>query len=155
MARKLKIYFLSVLIAVGTGTLAGLLTKRSAAAFQFLAKPPLTPPAAVFPIVWTLLYLFMGIGAALVFRSDLPGRKSALLLYAVQLAVNFFWTILFFNLRAYWLSFFWLLLLLGLVIATIVSFARVSRSATLLQIPYLIWVAFAGYLNCMIALMNR
>jgi len=122
--------------------------------FQTLEKPAFTPPSALFPIVWTVLYILMGIGAAHIYLSNAPSKKRALTFYALQLAVNFLWTIFFFNMDAYWFSFFWLLLLIVLIIAMMVSFGKINKSAALLQLPYLLWVSFAGYLNFMIALLN-
>ncbi|QNK41644.1 TspO/MBR family protein [Caproicibacter fermentans] len=153
--KKLKVHLISILIAVGVGALAGFLTRNGMTAFEALKKPSLTPPSAVFPIVWTVLYVLMGISSAMIYQSDSPGRRNALIFYAAQLAVNFFWTIFFFSLKAYWFSFFWLLLLLGLIIVMVVTFWKINKSAALLQLPYLLWVFFAGYLNLMIALLNR
>lgn len=152
--KKIKVYILSILIAVGIGSLSGFLTRKSMETFQTLEKPALTPPPTVFPIVWTVLFILMGIGAAIIYLADSPNTKRALTLYGIQLAVNFFWTIFFFNLSAYWFSFFWLLLLIALIVAMIVSFKKINHTAALLQLPYFIWVAFAGYLNFMIALLN-
>ncbi|MFU0832975.1 MAG: Tryptophan-rich sensory protein [Oscillospiraceae bacterium] len=153
-AKKIKIYIFSILLAVGVGALSGFLTRQSMQTFQSLKKPALTPPAAVFPIVWTVLFFLMGIGAAMIYLEDSPNSRRALTFYGIQLAVNFFWTIFFFNLMAYWFSFFWLLLLIVLIIAMIASFKSINRTAAFLQLPYLVWVAFAGYLNFMIALLN-
>ncbi|MCI1966701.1 MAG: tryptophan-rich sensory protein [Oscillospiraceae bacterium] len=122
--------------------------------FQNLSKPALTPPSSVFPIVWAILYCLMGISAALIYLSGSHRTTHALTLYAVQLAVNLLWTIFFFNLQAYWFSFFWLLLLLGLIVAMVCSFWKISKPAALLQLPYLFWVTFAGYLSLMIAIAN-
>lgn len=152
--KKVKVHLLSILIALGIGAFAGFLTRDSMKMFENLSKPALTPPSAVFPIVWTILYLLMGIGAAIIALSGSRFSRRALTLYGVQLAVNFLWTIFFFNLQAYWLSFFWLLLLLGLIAAMIAFFWKISKLAALLQLPYLLWVAFAGYLNLMVAIMN-
>ncbi len=152
--KKLRTQLFSILIALGVGALARLLTRNSMESFQYLVKPALTPPSSAFPVVWTILYFLMGIGAALVYQSDHPGRHQALALYGSQLAVNFFWPIFFFNLHAYLFSFFWLLLLLALILAMTAAFWKIKKSAALLQIPYLLWVCFAGYLNLMIALCN-
>ena len=123
--------------------------------FEAVKKPPLSPPPWLFPVVWTLLYTLMGIASYLVASSDKIYRsKSALTLYAVQLAFNFLWSIVFFNLEAYWFAFIWLVLLWILILITTVLFYRISKSAGYLMIPYLLWVAFAGYLNFAIALIN-
>lgn len=151
--KKIRVHLLFILLAVGVGALAGFLIRDSMETFRNLSKPALTPPAQVFPIVWTVLYLLMGIGAALIYLSH-SSRRHALMLFGVQLAVNFCWSILFFNLNAYRFSFFWLLLLLALIATMIVSYWKISRFAALLQLPYLLWVLFAGYLNLMIAMLN-
>lgn len=144
-----------ILLSEAVGFLAGMLTKNAMAAYDAVAKSALTPPDIVFPIAWGILYLLMGIGAARVYQSDAPGRKSALTLFYVQLAVNFLWSLIFFNLQAYGFAFFWLLLLWALIIAMIRAFYKVDRPAALLQIPYLLWVSFAAYLNYMVWYLNR
>lgn len=97
----------------------------------------------------------MGIGAARIYLSDKPGWKQALIIFGVQLAVNFLWSLLFFNLQALGFSFIWLIVLWVLIILMIISFWKIDRPAALLQIPYLLWVAFAGYLNCAIWILNK
>ncbi|QOX64730.1 tryptophan-rich sensory protein [Anoxybacterium hadale] len=153
--KNIKALILSVLISVGVGALAGYLTMDSMQAYDAVAKPDLVPPNWVFPIVWTILYILMGISAYLVYVSDSSYRNQALRIYAIQLVMNFFWSIIFFNLQMYLLAFIWLLLLLGMIVLMIVSFYQVNKTAAYLQIPYLIWVLFAGYLNLSIYLMNR
>ena len=101
-----------------------------------------------------ILYVLMGISSALVYREGGPDSKRALLLYGIQLLVNFIWPILFFRFQWYLPSFLWLVLLWVLILWMIVAFYRVRPLATYLQIPYLVWVTFAGYLNLMIYLLN-
>lgn len=126
-------------------------------AFQALDQPPLSPPGWLFPVVWTILYLLMGIAAGLVAVSDAKGTyiDTALIVYYLQLAVNFFWPIFFFRLEWLLFSFFWLVLLWLLILLTIKLFYRVSKPAAYLMIPYLLWVTFAGYLNLSIYLLNE
>ncbi len=156
MLKKLKPYIIGILIPLAVGGLAAFLTRNSMNIYESIEKPPQAPPGILFPIVWTVLYILMGIGSTLIYKSDADEKikNQGLFIYGLQLAVNFFWSILFFNLQAFLPSFIWLLLLWGLIIAMIVSFWRISRSAALLQIPYLLWVTFAGYLNLMIYLLN-
>ena len=119
--------------------------------------PPLSPPSFLFPVVWGILYILMGAGAAIVYekREKTPVSTAASIkLFAFQLTVNFFWSIIFFNMRAYLFAFLWLLLLLLLVIAMTLSFRTSSRAAAYLQIPYILWVAFAGYLTFAIFILN-
>ncbi len=155
MWNKIKPYVYSIALALGVGALASFLTQNSMAAYESVPKSALTPPSVAFPIVWSVLFLLMGISAAMVWKTDSPMKKQALTVYGIQLAVNFFWSILFFNLQAYLFAFLWLILLWCLILAMIVLFYRINKAAGLLQIPYLLWVSFAGYLNCVIWIMNR
>ncbi len=156
MQSKFKIFLICVAIPLLVGGLAGFLTKDSMETFSMLNQPPLSPPGIVFPIVWTILYTLMGISSYLVVTSDASKdeKQNALFVYGIQLAINFFWSIFFFNLEWYLFSFFWLLLLWAFILNTIIQFYRISKPAAYLMIPYLIWVTFAGYLNFGIYLLN-
>lgn len=138
-----------------TGGVSALVTKNAMAEFQSIDKPPLTPPGWLFPIAWTMLFVLMGLGSYIVWKSRSPLQRTALSLYGIQLFVNFFWSVLFFNLTSYLFAFFWLLLLLGLIITMFYYFYRAELLAAYLQIPYIIWVIFAGYLNMGVYLLNR
>lgn len=150
-----KELIISILIPLGVGALSAFLTRNSMDIYENLLLPPLAPPSWVFPVVWTILYILMGISAYLVSQSDSFYRNSALRIYALQLFVNFFWTLIFFNFEMYLFAFLWLMLLLLLIIMMILCFARIDKKAALLQIPYLLWVSFAAYLNLGIYLLNR
>ena len=153
---KIKPYAVSILLTLAVGGLIGFLTSMGMDSFDALTKPPLTPPSFLFPIVWTVLFILMGVGAARIFMTEpTAARNRALIVYVVQLAVNFFWSIIFFNLQAYAFAFFWLILLWVLILTMIYLFCKVDKPAALIQIPYAIWVTFAGYLNLMIWLLNR
>ncbi|MDY3619294.1 TspO/MBR family protein [Agathobaculum sp.] len=147
----------SILIPLIVGGLAGVLTMNSMSVYESLILPPLAPAPWVFPVVWTILYILMGVASWLVYRSDAPQdeKKGALKAYAVQLAVNFIWPILFFKLESYFTAFLWLVLLVILILVTIVRFARIDRRAAWLLAPYLLWTVFAGYLNLFIWLLNK
>ena len=120
-----------------------------------MEKPALAPPAIVFPIVWGILYALMGIGAARVsLTPNSKVRSTGLNLFVAQLVVNFFWSLIFFNLRTYGLALLWLGLLWVLIIWMIFAFRRCDRWAAWLQIPYLLWVSFAGYLNWGVWVLN-
>ena len=136
-----------IILSEAVGLLAGVLTRNAMPAYDALLNPSLTPPDLAFPIAWGVLYLLMGIGAARIYQTDAPGRKKAIAVFGVQLAVNFAWSLIFFNLQAFGFAFFWLLLLLALILWMIALFWKLDRPAALLQIPYLLWVSFAGYLN--------
>ena len=97
MQRHKKLYGLSVLLAVGVGGLSGFLSRNGMKEYASLKRPPLSPPGAVFPVVWTILFILMGIGAAMVWLTRRTERVRALAVYGIQLAVNFFWSILFFR----------------------------------------------------------
>lgn len=124
--------------------------------FKTLNKPPLSPPGWLFPVVWSVLYTLMGVASYLVLTASTPKSEiaQAIRLYGLQLAFNFFWTIWFFNFGWYWFSLVWLVALWLLILSTTVAFYRISKPAGLLLLPYLLWVAFAGYLNAGIALLN-
>ena len=144
-----KPYLFGILFTEAVGGLAGLLTREATEIYNStIVKPPLSPPAIVFPIVWAILYALMGIGAARVWMAPLsPARTRSLRLFLLQLAFNFFWSILFFNFQAFGLAFFWLAVLWILILRMILSFYEVDRPAAWLQLPYLLWVLFAAYLN--------
>ncbi len=151
---NLKHLFISLGISLGVGALSAIVTMGAMDSFEQAAKPPLTPPNIVFPIVWTILFTLMGISAYLIWEADSPNSKNALIIYGVQLAVNFIWPILFFNFQLYTISAIWIFLLWILIITMIVSFYQISKPAALLQIPYLLWVTFATYLNIGVAVLN-
>lgn len=157
MKANWKTYALWILGTEAVGALSGFLTREGSRLFRdTVTQPPLSPPAIVFPIVWGILYALMAWGAA---RVDLApasdARSAALRLYLVQLAVNFFWSILFFNLQAWLLSLLWLVLLWVLVWRLKRAFTAVDALAGRVQIPYLLWVSFAAYLNAGVWLLNR
>ncbi len=155
---KINYKLLAVCIAIplAVGALAGFLTNGSMEAFGALNKPALSPPGFLFPIVWTILYVLMGISSYLVLTSGQGKMKirDALITYGLQLVFNFFWSIWFFNFGWYLFAFVWLLVLWVLIFNTIASFYEISKIAAYLMIPYLLWVTFAGYLNFAIYLMN-
>ena len=146
--RKPK-YLPWILAVEVTGVLSGLLSRQGMQVYtEMIHKPALSPPGVLFPLVWTILYALMGIGAARIEASaDGNLRSRALNVFVVQLVVNFFWSLIFFNARAYGFALVWLLLLWVLIAAMILMFRPVDRLAALLQIPYLLWVTFAAYLN--------
>jgi tryptophan-rich sensory protein len=157
MKKQTRIYIISVAVSLGVGVLSALLTRGNMNIYEEVITPPLSPPAFLFPVVWTVLYVFMGISAAMVLTtrtSSLVKRKNALTVYGLSLFFNFFWSIIFFNLRAFLFSFVWLVVLLALIILTIVKYFKINKTAAYLQIPYAVWVAFAGYLNLGIFILN-
>ena len=146
-----------IVIPLLIGGLAALLSGSGMEVFEMVNKPPLSPPAWVFPVAWTILYTLMGISSYLILVEDVPQeqKEDAIRIYGLQLLVNFLWPTFFFNYQWYLFSFFWLVLLWLLVLLMIWKFKDISRVAALLNIPYLIWLTFAGYLNFSIWLLNR
>lgn len=144
----------AVAIPLAVGGLSAWITKDGMKAFETVNQPPLTPPMWLFPVVWSILFVLMGIASYLVVMQKGEDTK-ALTLYTVQLIFNFFWSIWFFNLGWYLFAFLWLVALWILIIATTVAFYRISKPAAWLMLPYLVWVAFAGYLNLGVWWLNR
>ena len=141
-----KSYTAWVLLAEAVGALSGWLSRNGIQAFSETAvQPPFSPPAIVFPIVWTALYGLMGISAARI--AAVPNCGKALNVFFAQLIVNFFWSPLFFSAQAYGFAFLWLLLLWVLVLIMIVRFWKIDRTAAVLQISYLLWLTLAAVLN--------
>ena len=154
---KINIKILAVCIAIplAVGILAGLITAGCREVYQGLVKPPLTPPVWVFPVVWTILYVLMGVASYLIVMSPLSAaRTKALRVYAVQLAVNFFWPVFFFYAGWYLFAFIWLLLLWYLVYICIIRFYGISKQAAYLMAPYIVWLTFAEYLNLFVVVLN-
>ena len=156
MKRNWKTIAAAIAIPLAVGGLSALLTGSAMQRFGELNQPPLSPPAWLFPVVWTILYVLMGYASYRIFTSSCPPeeKRASLALYAAQLVFNFVWPLLFFRFRLYLLAFFWLLALLLLIAATALQFRRCDKKAAWLLVPYLVWVTFAGYLNLAIFLLN-
>lgn len=159
-----KIWRITLAIAVplGGGLIISLFTRDSMTKFGTFNQPPLAPPAILFPIAWTILYVLMGLASYFIWqkgrysrkKSDSLLSKAALIIYGVQLIFNFAWTPFFFVLDLFWFAFVWLLVMWALVLAlTIVSY-KISKPAFWMLLPYLAWCTFAAYLNCGIAILN-
>jgi tryptophan-rich sensory protein len=154
---NLKKLAISCAISLGVGILSGVISMFGMDNFDKAVKPPLTPPSFLFPIVWTILFLLMGISSYFIYsanNADSDIRSTALTIYGAQLIVNFFWPIIFFNLSAYLLALIWIILLLVLIIVMIRLFYKISPVAGGLQIPYLLWTAFATYLTFGVFILN-
>ena len=142
-------------IPLAVGGLATLLS-GGMDTYAELVQPPLSPPGWIFPIVWTILYLLMGYASYRILVSDAPPAaiRKALTFYAIQLALNFLWPLVFFGLQWYWAAFILLLALWVFIYLTMHLFGSIDDTAENLLIPYLLWVTFAGYLNLGVALLN-
>lgn len=146
-----------IAIPLVTGGVASLLTMNSMKTFEALRQPPLSPPGWLFPVAWTTLYTLMGISSYLTLTSQDDEEEviSTKIIYYAQLIANFLWPIFFFSFGWYLFSFLWLLLLWALVFIMIIRFAGVSKAAAILNIPYLLWLTFAAYLNLGVWWLNR
>lgn len=152
--RKYKSYIISFVITFAAAIIGGIVTYTGMDSFSRLIQPPLSPPAFLFPIVWTILYALMAFGAARVYNKTGTVNTPALYVFAIQLVFNVGWSLIFFGLELYLLAFVWLLVLWGLVLAMIILFYRIDKLSGVLQIPYLLWLTFAAYLNLAIYLIN-
>lgn len=148
---------MGILLTQSIGALSGWLSRDGMQIFSTsISQPPLSPPAFLCPIVWGVLYALMGIGAVRIYLSPQSTERSmALNVYISQLIVNFFWSLIFFNAQAFLFAFFWLLILWFLVLWMILLFHKVNPLAAKLQIPYLLWLSFAAYLNLGVWYLNR
>ena len=145
----------SIAIGLGTGLLSVLLTLGNFKAYSALLQPPLAPPGWLFPIVGGILYILMGVSVYLVYESDAEEKYIGLAVYVLQLIFNFLWLIIFFNIGNLLFAFVWLVFLWVLVLAMTISFYKVNKTAGLLQLPHLLWVTFAGYLNIALYILNK
>lgn len=160
---KIKIYIKSILIPVIVGGLVGVLISKLID-YNTIHKPPLSPPSTAFPIAWTILYILMGISYGILKNqyinnlSILNNKEGKLLstrqLYYIQLAVNTLWSIIFFIFKWRLFAFIWILILIILVVLMIIDFYKKNKLAGLLQIPYLLWLIFAAYLNLGVYILN-
>lgn len=151
--KNIKIYTKTILIPVIIGGIVGLLIS-SAIDYNTLEKPFLAPPSMLFPIVWTILYILMGVSYGILKSNNLTNQEISLVYYT-QLVFNSLWSIFFFLLKWRLFSIIWIIILDILVILMIVEFYKKNKVAGLLQIPYLLWVLFATYLNIAIYILNK
>ena len=156
--KKIGGIIVAILIPLLVGGLSTLLTMDGMDNFKRLNQPFLAPPSYLFPIVWTILYILMGIASYLIYKNknifNYEGKERSLLLYIIQLILNFFWSIIFFNMNKFFFAFIWLVLLWVVVFFLIINAKKVNKIASYLLIPYILWLTFAGYLNIMIAILN-
>ena len=142
----------SLAISLGTGFLSSLLTPNVREEYAKLYQPPLAPPGWLFPVVWTVLFILMGLAAFLVYDANAAGKEGALKLYLLQLVLNLFWPVLFFRFHAYLPAFLWLVILWFVVFLVTKRFEEIDELAGRLMLPYLVWLTFAAYLNLSVAL---
>lgn len=146
---RLGVLIGALAIPLLVGMISAALSSKGMAAYGSMDKPLLSPPAWVFSIVWTILYLMMGFASYLVITAEANKRSRimALFLYIIQLAMNFWWSIIFFNEGLYLIAFIWLLVMWGIVVFCAFKFYMINRLAGCLMMPYIIWLTFAAYLN--------
>lgn len=152
--KKYKYIILNIAISLGIGGLSAFFTMNSMDIYQNINRPKLAPPGYIFPIVWTILYVLMGISSYLIHRSNHKNKETALIIYYFQLLINFSWPIFFFNYQNFLLALAILFILNILVIILIKVTYSVNHLASYLLIPYLIWILFALYLNFWIFIHN-
>ena len=150
---KIWVYIKSILIPVIVGGVVGLLISQFMD-YEMLKKPPFAPPGFIFPIVWTILYILMGVSYGIL-KTNNKVDNEINLIYYLQLGVNALWSIFFFIFKWRLFSFLWIILLAILVFIMIIKFYNKNKVAGLLQIPYLLWVLFASYLNLGFYILNR
>jgi len=150
----------SLAIPLAVGGAAALIAGDAMATFNNFEQPPLAPPAWLFPVAWTILYILMGIACFLVWTHPVDktitakAKTTFFVVYGIQLAFNFFWSIFFFNLEWHLFAFFWLIALWAMILGLIVWGFKYRRAVAWVLLPYILWVTFAGYLNIMIAVLN-
>lgn len=142
---------INILLPVILGAIVGFIT-NSFGNYSDIIKPTFSPPGVVFPIIWSILYLLMGISKYIVSNDSYNERASKI--YYLQLIVNLLWSFFFFVFKFYLFSFFWITLLIVLVIKMIKEFYKISRVSAYIQIPYLVWIIFAAMLNIAIYILN-
>ncbi len=149
MKKHWKVYAFWILLSEAAGGLSGWLSREGMQVYEdTVTQPPMSPPMFLFPIVWGILYALMGISAARIWLAEpSKNRSRGLNLFIAQLVVNFFWSLIFFNLQAFGLALLWLVLLWVLVLGMILTFRRVDPLAAWLQVPYLLWLTFAAWLT--------
>ena len=155
MKMQWKKLFVCIAIPLAVGGISAVISRGGISAFENVIKPPLTPPAWLFPLCWTILYVLMGVASYLVAVSDEILRGNALLFYGVQLILNFVWPLIFFELSLYLLAFVWLVILWAIILVTMLKFYKTTERAGDLMLPYILWVTFAGYLNFGVFLLNK
>ncbi|URZ04802.1 TspO/MBR family protein [Clostridium felsineum] len=154
----IKELLISILIAEGTGALSGFLSMSNVGSYDNFKKPFFSPPGFLFPIVWFILYFLMAVAAYRIWvigKEEGVSVKKPLVLYLIQLFLNFLWSIIFFGGNFYGLAFIELLILLFFILITTFEFYKYDKVAAFLMIPYIIWVSFAGILNFSIWLLNK
>lgn len=151
---KWKCLGISIAISMSIAIICILITNNHMLVYTQVNKPFLAPSKEWFKTIWLVLYFLMGISAYLIYQANDYMKMSALYMYATQLLVNFTWPILFFNFNQYFLTFLILLLLWLMVVIMIAAFSSINKLSAYIQLPYIIWITFALYLNFGICILN-
>ena len=135
----------ALFIPLFVGAVSAALSRKGMLMYGDMQKPPLSPPPWVFSVAWTILYIMMGLASyfIIVSETDMRSKAMALIIYSVQLAMNFMWSIFFFNMGILLFSFVWLMIMWGIVILCALRFFPINRTAAFLLIPYILWLIFA------------
>lgn len=154
--KKYITFFIYILIPICVGALSGIMSRSAMTDYKLLQKPLFSPPGALFPIVWTILYILMGTSAYIIYSNQNSSlyQTMGLVLYYVQLFMNFIWSLIFFNGKQYLGALIWLLIMWAVIILMLICFKKVSKLAFLLCIPLFLWTTFAAYLNIGFAYLN-
>lgn len=156
--KKIRVFTLiaALLIPLLVGGFSAFLTAEDMKIYEAMNRPPLAPPGWVFPVAWTILYLLMGLASYYVYTSDadVERKRKALLFYAAQLIMNFFWSTLFFTYARYLISLLWLLIMWILILVCAIRFYRIHHAAGLAMVGLFLWTTFAAYLNFACLLMS-
>lgn len=159
--KNIKIKFIpliiNILIPILGGFLVSYINRNSYKVYDALKKPFLTPPNIVFSIVWSILYVLIGIAAYRIYiknKSNIDD-KGAYFFYLIQLLLNFMWSFIFFTFRLYGISFIWIIILIIFVLITFVKFIKIDKIAGILFIPYILWLIYASYLSYFIWVFNE
>lgn len=145
---------LFIAIPLLIGGLSSLITMGNMQLFDSINKPPLAPPKWLFPVAWTILYIMMGIASYFLYKADSEEGREALVLYGIQLFFNFWWSIIFFNLKAYWFDAIWLFTMWIIILILLIKSKKIDVRSFWLLLPYFLWTTFAFYLNVGIAILN-
>ena len=154
MSKALRSCILFSLLSLAVGGISALVSGGFSSVYGEIILPPFAPPGFIFPIVWSILYILMGIGAGLVWSTNSSKREEAITWFVLQLAVGFLWPIIFFSQKLFFFAFLWIILLLLLVLRMTYWFFRIKQVSAFLQIPYIVWLLFASALNLGVVLLN-
>lgn len=151
---KIKHLISSIVVSLCVGLVSSLFILKNQNIYDIINVPFFAPPGWLFPIVWTILYIVLGVSSYLIYDSNDYEKESALKSYGIQLFFNFFWSIIFFNFKNFLLAFIWIILLLISIVIMIYKFYKINKLAGLINVPYLLWVLFASVLNFFIIILN-